>query len=616
MKIQPRQQLLDIWRAVASSSYQDGNWVWGGRDGSNSISDAEQLLCIMYPATVLPSFRLDRPDETADDVLDALGVFGDEADIPRLLVKVVTEYMERYAGDSGAPIFSAGSYFGSREIDGSEVTPSPAQRDLDVVDSFAMSITLTLATIGFCRRFRNVIRREDLRQEVDRLEALASTRLSAAMVGLLRSFSVVVFDANSAAGRVLCRMTNQSGLSERKAVDNLQRALVEIKARLNDLTIGSGQVTDLDNPNRLFQCGWSWGIVKDAPRVDTTEEIGSQLDGVAQEAPYLYFTVVALDGLVDLFSERTRTEGLLNQEQLSLMQTLQIRWDLTHLYWSTIAMLGTDRWPLEDLPWRTLLDEDESDYYSLLVSSVVVHNLVQGRGSDADLGRVGRVLRELASRSRITRRALHDDPAVHLHAPGFWIPLRGSEKAGEYPIGWLVSSFAPLLLKRAIRIAELLHDTDLRGRYLTLADEVWDHLLIRRLQDGPGRDLWDQPSDVFGEVSIRYELHSWYYTVRVVECLVAAANMVSRAPLRSTHLADFASELLSEADHLFDRELLNSSGEAGPSMRSTLQAVRANLRRAREILYDRPGSAMVLASEVLRELDQLAAARQDVTGAI
>jgi hypothetical protein len=612
MRIQPRQQLIEIWRAVAKSSFQDEKWVWGGRDGTNSISDAEQLLCIMYPATTLSSFRLDRPDETVEDVLDALAAFGDSVEIPRLLIRVVTEYMERYTGDTGSPIFSAGSYFEPHE---SGAALSARQRALDVVDSFAMSITLTLATVGFCRRFRNVIRREGLRHEVDKLEALASTRLSAAMVGLLRSFSVVVFDANSAAGRTLCRMTNQAGLSERRAVDNLQRALVEIKARLSDLDIGSGQAADLDNPNRLFQCGWSWGIVKDAPRVDTAEEIGPQPDGVAQGAPYLYFTVVALDGLADLFSERTRTEGLLNQDQLKLMQTLQIRWDLAHLYWSTIASLGTDRWPLEDLPWRTATDEDESDYYSLLVSSMVVHNLVQTRGTDSDLGRVGRVLQELASRGRITRRALRDDPSVHLHAPGFSIPLRGSEEAGEYPISWLVSSFAPLLLKRAIRIAELVRDADLRGRFLTLADDVWDHLLKRRLHDGLGQDLWDQPSEVFDEVSVRYELQSWYYTERVVECLVAAANMLSRAPLCSPRLAGLATDLLNEADYLYDRELLNWSGEAGPSMRTTLQAVRVNLQRAWDILHERPGSAMVLASEVLRDLDRLAAARQDVTEA-
>ncbi len=611
MRIQPRQQLLEIWRAVANSSFPDGKWIWGGRSRTNSISDAEQLLCIMYPATVLPSCRRDRPDETADDILDALGVLGDSVDIPRLLIKVLTEYMERYTGDTGTPIFSGNGYFEPHE---SGVAPSPSQRDLDVVDSFSMSITLTLATIGFSRVFRSVIRRGDLLQEVEKLEALASTRLSAAMVGLLRSFSVNVFDANSTAGRALCRVPNQSGLPTRRIVENLQRAREENRAGLRELTFGLEQATDIDNPNRLFECGWSWGIVKDAPRIETTEEIGPQPDGVAQAAPYLYFTVVALDGIADLFTTRTRVLALLNEEQWRLAQALQRRWDLTQSYWSTLASLGADRWPLEDLPWRTT-DEVESDYFSLLVSSIVVQDLVERRGSDADLGRVGRVLEELASRSRITRRPLRDDPAVHLHAPGLRIRLGGSEEAGEYPIGWLVSNFAPLLLKRTVRIAGLLRDTDLRGRLLELADNVWDHLLMRRLHDSPGRGLWDQPAEVFDEISVRHELQSWYHTERVVECLVAAANMVNREPLRSTRLADVATDLLNEAAHLYDRELLSWSGEAGPSMRTALQAVRVNLRRAWEILHDRPDSAMVLASEVLRDLDRLAAARQDVTGA-
>ncbi|MGH3972924.1 MAG: SCO2524 family protein [Pseudonocardiaceae bacterium] len=612
MKIQPRQQLLDIWRAVANASFQDGKWIWGGRDRTNSISDAEQLLCIMHPATGVPSFRLDQPDKTADDIIDALGVLGDSIDIPKLLIKVATEYMERYTGDGGAPIFSGDGYFEPYE---SGAALSPSQRNLDVVDSFSMSITLTLATIGFSRVFRRAISREDLRQEVDKLEALASTRLSAAMIGLLRSFSVNVFDANSTAGRALCRVVNQSELPERRIIEDLQRALEANRAGLRDLTYGVEQATDIENPNRLFECGWSWGIVKDAPHIETTEKIGPQLDGVAQAAPYLYFTVVALDGLADLFSTRTRVLALLNEEQQRLSQALQRRWDLTQQYWSTIASLGADRWPLEDIPWRTT-DEEESDYFSLLVSSIVVQDLVERRGADADLGRVGRVLEELASRSRITRRPLRDDPAVKLHSPGLRIPLGGSEESGEYPIGWVVSNFAPLLLKRTIRIVELLRDTDLRGRLLTLADDVWEHLLRRRLHDGPGRDLWDQPDEVFKQISVHHELQSWYHTERVVESLVVAANMANLAPLRSTRLTDVATDLLNEADHLFDRELLSWSGESGPSMRSALQAVRANLRRAREILHDRPGSATVLAGEVLRDLDRLAAARQDVTGAI
>ncbi|MGY0501146.1 hypothetical protein ACWZHB_21905 [Nocardia sp. FBN12] len=44
MRMRPRQQLLDLWRAHLRTSFRDGRWVWGGRDGRNSISEAEHLL--------------------------------------------------------------------------------------------------------------------------------------------------------------------------------------------------------------------------------------------------------------------------------------------------------------------------------------------------------------------------------------------------------------------------------------------------------------------------------------------------------------------------------------------------------------------------------------------
>ncbi len=606
MKIQSRQQLLEIWRATARASFQDDKWVRGGRDRSNSISDAEQLLCILHPATELASFRLDKPDETAEDILGALQGLGDSIEIPKLLIRVLTEYMEQYRNATGLPIFSGESYFDPHE---SGAVPSASQGELDVVDSFGISITLTLAVLSFTRVFRSVVSREELHQEVNKLDALATTRLTAAMVGLLRSFSVHVFDVREPAGRILCRRSNKSNLPERQVVRDLQLALREIRSGLRDITIGSGQDADLESSNRLFECGWSWGIVKDTKPIETEEEVG-QPDGVAVNNPYLYFTVVALAGLEDLFSERTRILGLLNAEQRRLSQALQIRWDLTQSYWSTIATFGTGRWPLEDLPWCTS-DGQETDYYSLQVSAMVVQNLVRSRASDAELGRVGRVLEELANRGRIDRRPLQDDPALGLHYPGVRLGLRGSEAVGDHPVGWLATNFSPLLLKRTLAIAGLVRDTYLRGRLLTLADNVWDHLLLRRLNDGPGRDLWDQPSDAYTQLSARHELPSWYYTERVVECLVAAAQVVSRPPVHSTQLTELAVDLLHEADHLFDRELLSGSGEAGPSMRAVLQGIRANLRRAWEIRHDRPGSAVVLASEVLRELERLASARQD-----
>ena len=64
--------------------------------------------------------------------------------------------------------------------------------------------------------------------------------------------------------------------------------------------MGLGQVADeLDNPGRLFECGWSWGVVDGAPEINSTEDVGDQPVGTADARPYMYFTVVALDGIQD-----------------------------------------------------------------------------------------------------------------------------------------------------------------------------------------------------------------------------------------------------------------------------------------------------------------------------
>src|SRR5882724_10307482 len=170
MQIQPRQQLLDIWQATARVSYLDGEWRPGGRDGGNSISDAEQLLCIMAPATEIPLFRLDRPDAVAGDVLEKLHGLGDNRQIPQRLIRALTDYIERYTAPDGTPIFSGGSYFGSN-VDGEEA--KQAQLDLDVVDSFSISVTLMLAIAGFTKIFRQMITRAALMEQLDALERMA-----------------------------------------------------------------------------------------------------------------------------------------------------------------------------------------------------------------------------------------------------------------------------------------------------------------------------------------------------------------------------------------------------------------------------------------------------------
>ncbi|XVU22187.1 SCO2524 family protein [Actinoplanes sp. CA-054009] len=613
MQIQPRQQLLDIWRSTARVSYRDNDWFPGGPGGGNSISDAEQLLCIMTPATEIPLFRLDRPDAVANDVLDALRPLGDHLQIPQALLRALTGYIKRYTAPDGTPVFSGGSYFVPEDV-GAEIKQE--QRELDVVDSFSISVTLMLATIGFTRIFRQVVTRPALLQIIDDLERAADVRLSAAMAGMLRSFTVNVFTAESFAGRELLRTVNQERRPTHLVVEELREALREINARLrDDVTIGSGAAegSELDNPNRLFECGWSWGVVRNAPEIETTAPIGEQRPGVAPNAPYLYFTTVAMDAIQALSSERTRLLGLLDAEQARLAQSLQLRFELTRSYWAAIATFGSGRWPLEDLPWRTT-DGIEFDYFSLLVGGMVIQNMQAVRASNTELRRVADVLEELANRSRITRRSTEPETAVNVHYPGLRFPLEGSEDIGGPRLSWTVADVSPTLFKRSLTLAGMLDDGSVRSRLLDLADAIWDHLNDRVLREGDDHGLWDRPAGAYEYLPDDERAASWYYTKRVVDCLVAAARLINDPPLRSPLLTQMAAELLNEADHLYNRELLNGTTTRGETLRVELERIGTELRRARAVKRERPGVAVSVAEDVLRKLDRLSAARRADSG--
>ena len=619
MRIQPRQQLLEIWRATARNSFQGGVWTWGGRHERSSIGDAEQLLCVMLPATETLRFRLDRPDETDADVSAALRPLGDSAAIPRRLIAALSEYMGRYVDEEGAPSFPGGSYLSSRDVD---KDVDDEQRRLDIVESFAASIKLSLATIGFCRAFRVVLTRSDLITETIELEAAASSRLTAAMVGLLRSFSINVFEVDSDYGVSLLRTINQELRPEREVLEEFQRSLDEVRAGLTDyVTVGSGQNADLE-PGRLFECGWSWGVIQDAPEVPFVEG-QPQREGYALDSPYLYFTVVALDGITDLFSQRTRLLGLLNDEQQRLARSLQIRWELTQNYWGTIASFGGRRWPLEDIPWKTV-DGLESDYFSLLVTAIAARALAErSDDNDADLSRLGRILAELANRGRITRRPFLGDPAIKIHYPGVSVALEFGRKGSPNIVSdiaqnlvYEATDFAPLLLKRSIAVAALMRNIELRGELLELADRTWDHVVRRKLSEGIGRDLWDQPAHAYDVLDTLYDKPTWHHTLRVVESLVLAAELANSHPLRSVRLVDFAQDLLAEAEHLFDKERLRGTTDGRDELHEALNTVRHQLVWARRIINDRPGSATATLIDVLGKLDKLAAARSDVTGVL
>lgn len=645
VRIEPRQQLLETWKATVQSSWREGKWHWGGRDASNSISDAEQLLCILLPATQVPAFALDRPNATPDSMLEALAPLGNEKTIPLNLIRIAAQYFENYSED-GRPFFSGGSYFGldpaSVDVDAEDPALSDLQRERDIVDSFAISVTLSLATIGFVRIFRQSVRRYDLRRELRSLEQMASARLTAAMVGLLRSFSTHVFEANSPAGQILISTMNKTGQPARQVVTQLRTALQETIASFGEVLIGSGQTDNLDGDNLLFECGWSWGVVAGAPKVELVEAdapaeveatpekagdepataeaidyIGQQPEGVAENKPYLYFTVVAVDAIEDLFSERTRVLGLLNEEQQRLARALQLRWDLTLSYWSTVATFSDSPvWPLEDPPWQTT-DSQRSDYYTLLVTSIVLKDLVRKRGSDAQLARIGTVLADLANESRVTRKFQPGDSGSSLHTPGLIVGLYEDESLSkeEFRAVWFVSEFASLLLHRSVAIAGLLNDVEQRALLLRLADRIWDHLEQRRLGPGLSSKLWDQPANVFTGTP-NFDRPSWYYTERVVQGLVSTANLLTREPIVNERVVERSSDLLYEAEHLYDMERMRGSAETSPEVENVLTEIRIKLERARTTIRTRPGASGALVNSALQALDGLDAVRSNDSTAL
>ncbi|WP_055574156.1 SCO2524 family protein [Streptomyces prasinopilosus] len=586
--------------------FDDGKLVWGDTDGLSSVADAERLLCLLYPATEVPAFRLDQPDTTERDVLRALERVGSRLEIPPNLITVLSQFMRTHTGPDDSPTFSGGHYF--RPSDPQQKL-THEQTQLGVVDAYSMSVTLCLATLGFLKVYEENTTRPEVRRSLGELREATNTRLTAAMVSLLRSFTVNVFDAESEQGRRLIQVIGQNKQSERAVLQQFSRKFRPLRATIiESLSRGIEVDESIRDESQLFECGWAWGVVKDAPTVvDLDVPVQGQPDGIADRLPYVYFTVVALDGIQDLFSERTLTLGLLDADQQKLAEALRLRWELSQQYWSAIARFGSERWPLEDLPWQTTGLRLESEYFSLTVAAILVHDLIRRKATDDDLTRTVAIMERLADRGRVTSRMTRDDPTVRLHHPGVTMPLAGSERSGA-PLEWRMTDFSAQLLKRIIQLAALSRNIEAQDRLIRLGEQAFEHLWNRRIEDGDGAGLWDNAAAVFPEAALGRRL-SWSITERITECLVAARSLYEQQPIRSPELAELARELLSEAAHLFGKEQLEVSVTADGSRGRAMRSIESRLDRARDLVDERPATAFALALPVLQELDTLAQAR-------
>jgi hypothetical protein len=613
VRIEPRKQILDIWRHMLQDCYSEGKWVWGGRAESNPIADAEQLLCLFWPMTQISTFGVHDPDETQADVITALRPLGESTRIPRTLVNVALEYFENHTAADGEPKFGAGSYL--RTLSPDAPPPKDQQtQELEVVDAYSMSITLCLSLLVFVNSRFDLEPQSRQREKLVELRRRASRRLTAAMIGMLRSFVVNSVSFDSDPGRAILGMLRQGDITDTELQKRLNdRRFERVRSQIMaDVRLG---LSDETKPGRdqLFECGWTWGIASGAePITDIAAELSvSSKVGYAQPRPWLYFTVNALDGIVDFTSRRIMALNVLDEEQRRLADALSLRWDLTQRYWSAVARFDPERWPLEDIPWRTS-DGQESTYYSLLVMSVLIQDLVNRTATDADLLKAIGILQELAQRGRITRRMTEGDDAVELHFPGVPQGLSGSEDAVGAQLALYTADYAPLIIKRSLQAAQLTDDVEAREALMTLAESAMDHLNERRLKrDGEAVELWDDVSAFPGLEALEFPKPSWYLTERVVEALVATAATFDQEPPRSPVMYDHLLRLLNEADHVYNQELLRANVYEKTPLRSRLDEIGDLIQRARELRYRRTSTAISLAERALRLLDALEVARDD-----
>ncbi|WP_034263880.1 SCO2524 family protein [Actinospica robiniae] len=603
MLTEPRRALLEIWRHTAVAVFRDGAWNWGVREERDSIRDAQLLLCLLRPSGALKDLRLDDPNGIQDDALSALRAMGDSMTIPRRLAAALDEYLTEYADDEGTPVFSSHTSLETEE--GRPLTREQAVPAL--VEAYAVSVHLCLSALDFLQAFDSASLRLDARHEVRhqaaRVQTSARIRLDAALQGLHRCFVVRTHAVESDEAQAVLRVLAVPSVARVQRLSALAEQLRGIRAALVDIRPDDDDLRDLDNERFLFECGWAWG------------EGGGVADKRAEDAgvPDLHATVAVTAAVRELSSQRTRVLGLLDPEQQALVQGLQVRADLTRRFWSTLARFGNASWPLEAVPW-TASDGESSEYFSLLIATLTLEDLVERRAPDEELARMIPVLEELAVLGRISRRANRpDDPQIQLHAPGLPVSLAGSDAFGPALV-LRMRDYAALLLDAAIVAATATRDLRSRDRLTALADQIFEHFGRRVHQWGPMSGLWDAPLQPFSgpepPTDPRGLPISWAMTARVVDAHLQAAAMLVAPPLRSSRVAEVAADLLSEAEHMLSREQLVVPSVSNP-LQEELQGIADALALARAQLEERPGVAQAEALEVLRRLHKLEIARRD-----
>ncbi len=572
-----RTELLAVWRRwVANAARRDegGQFVWGdlSNPGGNAIADTEMLECLLYPQFGIEKLSLEDLEEVDRATARALNP-DDASDVViadttlKLIAGRLLDYFERHGGDN--PKFFPGSYV-VRPDDREAYDGFPP-----VLDAYTLAVSLCIHTklllAQWSRDYEDNLPKK-LAIDPTELERMADRRLTAALVGLCRCF---------VAEDIATWKTEEVAIWPG---DDLE--FRRLRRRLQTYFPSAGRELT------YFECGWSWGEVsrERAAQSPRGGALGKDLEEVwpdwpsppwyAEAAPYLYFTVMAIDGIADLFSTKVASAGVLNRQQLALASHLNVMWEVTWSYWRTIALAPSPNggWAIEDLPWRTP-DGSRSDLWTILLLRIITAS-PQGRGATSakedEAERLTRVIEELAERARVTRRPIptgtgstdptREDPALRLHEPGgVTLALLAATDTKGTPVAppgeWWAYDAAPQLMKLAGRLMQTTTDRALRQRLTRLIDRSWAHLYSRRLQrehsSAPGY-AWDNLSGAYKDdrrgateqpdviEAGSAAVGSWYFTERVVESLVAVGQAQDIKPATAEAARAVTAELLTE----------------------------------------------------------------------
>ena len=618
---EPKEHLgavLDMWSRQFLAADER---VWGDarnpdEPGANCILDSEILL-IFLSVIKLPDFHFDSRSYADEDVSDDGTVYRvlKEA-YPKLTYtewnervrEVLQVYFERNTAEDGTPTFSSDSYLKAR------LGVDAQKSGIETVDAYSFSLTVSLYVKELADRLMQTDREK---KAWARIGELASTRISASMRGLLASFAVLEMPTDI--------WEKNSGLRwpENEAAGNprADKRLTGVRKRLDAMGYEPQRHGQFSNAKKdAFEIGWSWGPLHvDAIKTQDASltKWAKSLSLTAERAPYLYFTINALDGIADLKDTGAESGGVLNSEQLAMAATLRAMADMTSDYWLAVTTVDDDEgpggWAIETIPWKTS-DAAASPYWNLFLARQI---LLFGNLTEKDIARFATLAERLGEAARITTPPYppETDSAVEsIHFPGLAVNLIAEEFAGEEGVcvfEWSSFDFAPQLLKLVAQLVAKTSDPSTQQRLYRLSNRIWRHLEARVIR-GLGGACWDNMLDVFEEMetpafdedNVRAKLalpfrkedgvNSWYMTERVVEALISMASAEDSKPKPSAELQRLATLLSQEVQWHITSKTKNAQRK---------MELREQLRRTEDLIEDSPGEALARLFKIIREVD-------------